>query len=52
MRLERGELIEWTPQLRDDILREAAEAFEHGKPIRDAVEPQDPLHPRSARRFR
>jgi antitoxin ParD1/3/4 len=36
---ERGELIEWTPQFMDDILREAEEGLEHGKPIRDAVEP-------------
>jgi putative addiction module CopG family antidote len=36
---ERGELIEWTPQFMDDILREAVEGLEHGKPIRDAVEP-------------
>jgi putative addiction module CopG family antidote len=36
---ERGELIEFTPSFMDDILREAEEGSEHGKPIRDAVEP-------------
>ena len=37
--LERGEGIEFTPQLMDDIVREAEENLRQGKPIRDAVEP-------------
>jgi antitoxin ParD1/3/4 len=37
--LDRGEVVEFTPEFFDEIIREAEENIGNGKPIRDAVEP-------------
>lgn len=35
--IERGEVIEFTPELLDDLAREAEQNARDGKPVRDAV---------------
>ncbi|MGH2530690.1 MAG: type II toxin-antitoxin system ParD family antitoxin [Thermomicrobiales bacterium] len=37
--IERGELIDFTPELLDELSREAEENARNGKPVKDAVKP-------------
>ena len=37
--IERGELIDYTPELLEQITRESEDSARRGKPIRDAVKP-------------
>jgi hypothetical protein len=37
--IERGEVIEFTPELLEELVREAEENMRLGKPVRSAVRP-------------
>jgi putative addiction module CopG family antidote len=37
--IERGELVDFTPELLDQLVRESEENARNGKPIKDAVKP-------------
>jgi antitoxin ParD1/3/4 len=37
--IERGEVVDYTPELLDELAREAEQNAKDGKPVRDAVKP-------------